>query len=406
MNSPVFDAEPTSRSSINLDSLALRLLAITALGTVAFIARTAFVPIALALLFSLVLSTPVEALHRRGLPRSAAALLVLLLLGGLVAGGVNLLWTPAQSWWASAPQTMRTIEKRLRPAATLIGRVEMLSDEAGQIGQGALAATGSKAETARPAAAPPAPSPSLAQGNTIVEVITAMRTALMGVLTVTIVTLFALAGGPPMLARMSAAVAKDLHSSRTLQVIDAVRIEVGRYYMSFALINLSLGLMTAAITWLLGMPNPLLWGAVAAVLNFVPYVGPAITLLLLTIVAFVSFDGIGHVLAVSGSYLALATIEGQVVQPLGVGHRLELSPVIIFLSLWFWGWFWGIPGIILAVPSLVAIKVVAEHSKHGHPLVEFLSPNRISAFHAAEVVTTLALRSARKRMTPNSQARR
>ena len=93
----------------------------------------------------------------------------------------------------------------------------------------------------------------------------------------------------------------------------------------------------------LGMPNPLLWGALAGVLNFIPYVGSATTLIVLTIVAFVSFDGFGRVLAVAATYLGLATIEGQTVQPLLVGQRLKLNPIIVFLALWFGGWFWDLP---------------------------------------------------------------
>ena len=124
----------------------------------------------------------------------------------------------------------------------------------------------------------------------------------------------------------------------------------------------------------LGIPNPLLWGVLAGVLNFIPYVGSATTLIVLAVVALVSFDDVERVLAVTGTYLALATIEGQVVEPLFVGQRLKLSPIIVFLALWFGGWFWGVAGIVLAVPSLVALKVAAEHSKQGAPLVAFLSP--------------------------------
>jgi predicted PurR-regulated permease PerM len=203
-----------------------------------------------------------------------------------------------------------------------------------------------------------------------------IREALASIVTVIILTLFLLAGGLPMFARMSAALATDLHSTQTLKVIDAVRVEVSRYYVSIALINVGLGVATGLLTALLGMPNPLLWGTVAAILNFIPYAGSATTLVLLSVVAFVSFDNIGHVAAVAGGYLALATIEGQVIQPLIVGRRLELNPVIVFLALWLGGWFWGIPGIVMAVPSLVALKVVAEHSRNGKPLEEFLSPNQ------------------------------
>lgn len=98
-------------------------------------------------------------------------------------------------------------------------------------------------------------------------------------------------------------------------------------------------------------------------------------MIVLAVVALVSFDGVARVLAVTGTYVALATIEGQIVQPLLVGRRLELSPIVVFLALWFGGWFWGIAGIALAIPTLVALKVAAEHSEHGAPLVEFLSPS-------------------------------
>ncbi|MEO8309084.1 MAG: AI-2E family transporter, partial [Pseudomonadota bacterium] len=165
-------------------------------------------------------------------------------------------------------------------------------------------------------------------------------------------------------------------------VIEAVRREVGRYYATIALINLGLGIATGLVMWALGMPNPVLWGAVAAVFNFIPYAGSATTLVVLTIVAFVSFDDIRTVLFVAGSYLALATIEGQVVQPLLVGQRLVLNPIIVFLTLWFSGWLWGIAGIVMAVPLLVTLKVVAQHSERGKPLLEFLSPARIRELNA------------------------
>jgi predicted PurR-regulated permease PerM len=143
---------------------------------------------------------------------------------------------------------------------------------------------------------------------------------------------------------MSATFASDDHAMHVLRVIQAVRGELGRYYSTIALINIGLGASTAAVMWAAGMPNPVLCGAVAGVLNFIPYVGSAATFFILTIVAFVSFDGVGRVFAVAGSYLALATIEGQLVQPVLVGQRLELNPIIVFLALWFGGLVLGDPG--------------------------------------------------------------
>jgi predicted PurR-regulated permease PerM len=199
--------------------------------------------------------------------------------------------------------------------------------------------------------------------------------ALAGVLTFVIVTLFLLAGGPPMLARMTAAFFDNLHASRVLYVIEKVRAEVGRFYVATTLINVGLGLATAGSMMAWGMPTPFLWGAVAAILNYIPYAGPATTLTVVTLVAVVSFNTLGHVLGVAGTYVVLAAIEGQLVQPLLVGRRLEVNPLLIFLALWFGGLFWGIAGVILATPSLVALKVIAENAKSGNAMMEFLGPN-------------------------------
>jgi predicted PurR-regulated permease PerM len=104
----------------------------------------------------------------------------------------------------------------------------------------------------------------------------------------------------------------------------------------------------------------------------------------LSSVAFVSFDGFAHVAAVAASFLALTALEGQVVQPLLVGRRLQLNPMLVFLALWFGGMFWGIAGIVLATPALVALKVLAQHSAHGKPLALFLSPEAGNSGDTAE----------------------
>ena len=149
----------------------------------------------------------------------------------------------------------------------------------------------------------------------------------------------------------------------------------GHFYVTTALINLGLGVATtvAMIGW--GMPTPYLWGSLAAMLNFIPYVGPITTLVLLTVVAIVSFDGLGHVLGVSLTFVGLTVFEGQLIQPWLVGRRLEVNPLLIFLALWFGGFFWGIAGVVLATPALVALKVIAEHAANGDSMLQFLGPN-------------------------------
>jgi len=348
--------------------MALIVLAAGFVGVLLYFAHAVFIPIALALLFALLLSGPVEALNRKGLQRSVSAILILLIFLGFVGGAVEVLWNPAQSWLTAAPRTSQIIQHKIGPVARFLQRLDAISARAGHLTDGKSAPA--------PAASPaPAQAPGQSDG-----LLTQTRELLISVVTVVILTLFLLAAGPPVLARMTAAFAKNTQATHVLQVIEAVRSEVGRYYATIALINLGLAVATCLLMMLIGMPNPVLWGAVAGILNFIPYVGSATTFAILTVVAFVSFDGLGPVFAVSGGYLALATVEGQVVQPLMVGQRLELNPIIVFLALWFAGWFWGIAGIILAIPSLVALKVAAEHSDGGKELVEFLSPNKAKRF--------------------------
>ncbi|HTD74465.1 MAG TPA: AI-2E family transporter [Steroidobacteraceae bacterium] len=345
---------------------AVRLLVAGAFGLLLYFAHVAFIPVALALLISLVLSGPVEALHDRHVPRSLSAALIMAVILGIMVALVNFMSEPAQKWFAAAPHTVRLIERKIRPFELIMARIGELRNSAGNIGSGPPPAQAG-APAPAPAAAPQESAPAM--------LLDSARTVVLSSVTIIILTLFLLSGGPPMLARMTAAFASDLKSAHILAVIENVRSEVGRFYVTTALINVGLGIATSFAMMACGMPNPFLWGTMAFILNFIPYAGPTVTLLVLTVVAIISFDGLGHAAAVAGCYLALATVEGQFVQPLLVGRRLQLNPMLVFLALWFGGFFWGIAGIILATPTLAALKVVATHSAGGQQLLDFLSPH-------------------------------
>jgi predicted PurR-regulated permease PerM len=339
----------------------VKLLVAGAIGLLLYSAHVAFVPVALALLLALVLSGPVEALHAWRVPRSLSAAVLMIAILGIFAALVNFISVPAQQWFATAPHTLRVIERKIRPVEQIINRLDELRNSAGNIGNATHAA--------------PQPTVAVPEESGSVRLLDATRGAVLSSVTVIILTLFLLAGGPPMLARMTSAFASDLNSAHIIDIIEKVRREVGRFYVTTGLINVGLGFATAFAMMWCGMPNPFLWGTMAGILNFIPYVGSTTTLIVLTVVAIVSFDGLGRVIAVAASYLALATIEGQFVQPLLVGRRLRLNPMLVFLALWFGGLFWGVAGIILATPALVALKVVAENGSAGGPLLNFLSPH-------------------------------
>lgn len=369
---PTHRAQPPNEAPRYLAraSRALVVLATVAVAALLYFAHEVFIPVALALLFAMVLSSTVEGLRRFGVPRAVSAFLMLLVLIVGIGAAADFLIEPAQQWLASAPRTLQIVERKIRPVERWVHRLEGLTHRAGELGSHG--------------AVPPPNAPAPTSTLTGASVLTATGATLVDIVTIVILALFLLSGGPPMLARMAASLGSDLQAVHALRVIDAIRSELGRYYGTIALINLGLGAATAVAMVSLGVPNPYLWGAVAAVLNFIPYVGSATTMLLLAVVALVSFDDLSRVLAVIGSYLALATLEGQVVQPLLVGRRLDLNPILVFLAVWFGGWFWGVAGIVIAVPGLVALKVAATHSEGAAAVVAFLSPSGSKALQTLQ----------------------
>jgi predicted PurR-regulated permease PerM len=355
-----FDRLPKTLASVRDFNAGKGILMFLA-GALLYVGHAAFIPVALALLAGLILSSPVELLFRLGLPRGLSALLILITALAAAAGLIALVSTPAQQWYASAPHTLATIQKKITPVARLMTRVEELTNRASQVA--AVPAVGQPATVA------------VAQESAPRAVLATLRDSAIGLMTFLIITLFLLAGGPPMVARMTAAFFDHLKAHHVQKYIEKVRAEVGHFYVTTALINVGLGIATTLVMMAWGMPTPYLWGALAATVNFIPYAGATLTLLVVTLVAIVTFDGLGHVVGVALSDLALAAIEGQIVQPLLVGRRLEVNPLLIFLGLWFGGVFWGIAGVILATPILVALKVIAENALDGHSMLQFLGPN-------------------------------
>jgi predicted PurR-regulated permease PerM len=307
------------------------------------VAKAAVVPLLFAAFFAMLLSPSVVLLRRIDVPRGVAAGVVVLSLVAVVGLGFNSTWRPAKAWLDEAPQTMRTLERKLRPVTGFIAKVESVSKQAERVTDPGAA----KGVAAAPAKATEKKS-----------TIASTQDWLIGILTTLVVTYFLLAVGPSLLVKIEAAPGARTLDTRLLRLAAAISDDLSRYFATVTLINLALGIATAATMYWLGMPNPLLWGVVACVLNYVPYAGSATTLVLLTVVALVSFDGLSKPLAVAGCYLFLTTIEGQIVQPILVGRRLDVSPLIVILCLWFGGWLWGIAGVALAVPLLVTAKAL------------------------------------------------
>jgi len=151
--------------------------------------------------------------------------------------------------------------------------------------------------------------------------------------------------------------------------------EIGTFVASLALINVGVTIATFAAMWWLGLPNPLLWGVVAGVLNFIPYIGPIITVALLSLAGMLTFDTASTMLAPAAMFMLIHAFESNIVSPWFVGKRLSLSPVAVFLSVMFWGWAWGIAGAMMAVPALVGLRGVCKRQRRLKLLCAYLEGN-------------------------------
>ena len=159
---------------------------------------------------------------------------------------------------------------------------------------------------------------------------------------------------------------------RAFDLAREIQRDVSTYLFSITVINLILGAAVAGIVAFLGMPNPLLRGAVGGILNYIPYLGALAGTVLLTVVGLGTFEGPGTALLVGAVYFVLTSLEGGLIRPLVLGRRLTLNPLAVFVGLIFWGWLWGIPGALLAVPILAVMKGVADHHPALAPVGAFL----------------------------------
>jgi predicted PurR-regulated permease PerM len=148
--------------------------------------------------------------------------------------------------------------------------------------------------------------------------------------------------------------------------------QISLYLFTTTLINIGVGVVTGIVMYLLGMPNAVLWGVVAMVLNFVPYVGAVTNMVLLGLAAFVTFEDTGRALLVPGAFLVLNLIESNLVTPMIYGNRMRLNTVALFIGLVFWWYIWGVAGAILAVPMMAAFKIACDHIESLSPIGEFL----------------------------------
>jgi predicted PurR-regulated permease PerM len=320
----------------------LNILLLLALLYTLTIARVLLIPLVLAGFIGLALNPIVAFAAKRRVPRwLSASVLVIALIAG-IGTGIARLAPSALEWFHDAPTLVRNFVPKLRAVM-----------------QPLEAANRATQSLVGGPAARPAPRTTTVAIDTW-DVLAGTPKVLAAVLTVVLLVFFFLIYGDALLRRLVEIAPNFRYKRRTVSIVRSIQMEVSRYILTTIVINATLGVVTATMLWAYAVPDPLLWGSVAMIANFIPYVGSITTTTLLAVVGLMHFDQPGHALLPALTFASITAVEGNLITPLIQGRRMRLSPVAILLWLLVWGWLWGIPGALLAVPMLTSVKLVAE----------------------------------------------
>ena len=155
---------------------------------------------------------------------------------------------------------------------------------------------------------------------------------------------------------------------KVVEMVHEVERGVSSYLLTVTLINIALGVVIGLAMWLMEMPNPALWGAMATTLNFIPYLGAMAGTIVVFLVAVFSFDSLAYASLVPVVYFGCTALEGNFVTPSLLGRNMSMNPIVVFLSLVFWGWMWGVGGALIAVPTLAILKIGLDQFDRTRPI--------------------------------------
>ncbi len=324
-----------------------------------YFGREFFMPVVLAFLFALTLTPIVRFLRKRGVPSSISATLLVFLSAAAIGLGGYLLSGPLMQLISDAPQIGRTLTERIEELRGPFDRLMQISAQIDNVTDTVDERGVMKVSVQQPGIL------SQAAGT--------MLSFATNAAIVFVLSLFLLASGTLFYEKIVQSFATMSEKKRALRIVYDVEREVSRYLLTVAAINAALGLVIALGLWAIGMPSPFLWGVMAALLNFLPYIGALATIVIVAAISIVSFDTLGYAMIAPAFVIACNVLEGQIITPLIVGRRLELNAVAIFIAVAFWSWLWGFIGALIAVPLLVVVKVFCDHFEALQSFGNFLA---------------------------------
>ena len=334
----------------NVKVLLLAVLTILALGYFMKSASSMFIPLTFAWILSVILAPLIRMGTRVRLPAplTAAAVVSALLASFIVFG--NLIAEPASQWFQEVPKSLEKIRTTVYSLTDSLDEIKAVTKEVSKI---ADAAGGDEQETV---------AVEIESTDWLQNILTnQIPTLSSGIMIVVVLTFFLLCS-EGLVLRSLMTLAREWRTKRLIvNAATQIRNQLSHYLVTIAIINTVLGLLTALALYLLGVPNPHLWGLVAGLFNFAPYIGAIATALMLALVGVTTFDSLLPALSVPGVFLILSVTEGQIITPAVVGERLSLTPAGVFVAVVFGVWFWGVAGALMAAPLLATIKILIEN---------------------------------------------
>jgi predicted PurR-regulated permease PerM len=339
-------------------SISVLILATLAVFYTLYLAREIAVPIALALVLKLLLQPVVRFMNGRlGVPVALASLAMVILVFAVIAAVAFSISLPAAGWLAKAPETLPALQERL---AFLRGPIDAVQRALGQLGgaspggeSGIQSMTGWVAGVVGRAAS-------------------GMGAFLGGFFETMIILFFLLANGGTFLRHLVEILPRLRAKKEAVELSGEIEEQISGYLLTITVMNLLVGIGTGSLMWLCGAGDPLLWGTVGFLLNYVPVLGPLTGVLVFFVVGLLSFPSPWWAFVPAGGYLAIHVAEGEMITPHLLARRFTLNPVLVMVSLMFWYWMWGVPGALLAVPLLAIFKIVCDHIKPLMPIGHFI----------------------------------
>ena len=336
------------------------------LGTIAFLyfARPLVLPVFLACVAGMTLKPLIRWSSCCHIPPALSAAVVLCLLVAAVGVGFFQLGRPASTWINDAPRHMTELRQRV---LKLFPRAARFSAAAAAVNN--LGAT----DAEKAAEQEKTPTLEVKESRGTSSILNWTGTLLVGLGETLVLVYLLLASGDLFLQKLVRVMPTLSDKKRAVEISHEIQQNISNYLFSVSLINIGLGIVVSGGLYFMGVPNAAMWGMFAAVLNFVPYFGPVTGVFVLGTVGLLTFDTLWQGLLPPAWYLVLHLLEANLITPVLLGRRFTLNPVVIFVSLIFWMWLWGVPGALLSVPILVSIKVVCDHVPAMSPVSELLS---------------------------------